>query len=252
MASLISELKQLTDDHRIRHDLSFFWGADTSSTDKPEYGYRKALFSYGEITDLDTVFNIIKTVFLEKYHGIDNYKTHLRYLRELSGLMYDDPNIWEKGTAFEAHRRFRAGEASYRQEVRDQLAFLYETLDYKPDNKKWDIVRIIPRNAELARAVLNAKEAIVEDKFELYRISKRILIPQIMTDGLNFNSYAVLCGLSKCLYDDRKYWIKDNEIEDSIIEQYYETMQKNKKEKDALIDKPEKDWGEGNPKVYGR
>lgn len=220
----ISELKNMTDDTRIKHFLHYFWDCEIplTSSGPLDRVYRYELSKAASFQDLNEVYETIERVYFKHEDHIEKYDRRLygmqrRYIKELckrvTGHNFTVNDLSEE-ERLERKKRF-----DEKQRLRDerykQLAFLYPLLKLQPlqDNPKKDLVRNIAKIEEITTAILHHKEEILADKTLLYDVAADIIIPRAGTDEWVYGYYDVMCSLSYFIHKDRLYWLKVNHLE---------------------------------------
>ena len=105
----IKFIKLLTEDHRIKHVLSFFWDYELKfpETDETAYIYRDVLSQQDSFESIYDVFELIKCTFFtypcKNKKGWNRHK-EIENMKDFSELLFDDRQYWKIGTELERQK----------------------------------------------------------------------------------------------------------------------------------------------------
>lgn len=214
----IKYIKLLSEDHRIKHFLSFFWDYELTFPDGEKKSiYKDALSQKRCFSNLEDVFDLIKTTFFSYPTSARmgwNRHREISTLKEFSELLYEDRKYWVKGTKFELNDGIRKQAI----ENYNKLNFLYDTFGLKvKKNKNHDLIFQISKNTEVSAKILSSNEEKPITGETVFEICECQALEDIKTKRLNWPMYHLMGSLSFFVYNNNRYWLEKNNLDDESV-----------------------------------
>lgn len=227
----VGDIKNITDDTRIKHFIHYFWDFSIQGiiADHPVAIYRRELSKLENTDDIKVVYDVIEKVYSKYIDYIEVtdaelYKSHRRYMEELckhvNGYHYED-NMNEEKIALYMERKRKHEESQKQIEERlERLAFLYDVFGWERNGvrSRYDVIRRLARCEELTDIIVKNKDVLISDKRKLYDICEDVIVPKVGSELWNYTFCVIMNSLSHIIYKDRNYWLKKNGIDFESIQ----------------------------------
>ena len=220
----VKDIKLLTDDHRIKHEISLLWDfalIDEISSRK-EYIFRDELIAHDSFNSINQVLETVVSIYFAKQNIINSDRklnnNIIRCLNEFSEYVYGDRHEWQKGTELEAERKKRKdildAKRIIRQKYYEELTFLYPLLGISKLEKNRDLIVSISRIDELSEQIISHKAEINNDKKVLYNICEEYFLEKYARSEVSRQDIFIINMVSFFTYGRKDYWRTNNTYTD--------------------------------------
>ena len=183
----IKELKQLTNDYRIKGILSYFWDKSYIFKSGNTYYPYRSMMNIKNYKTIEEIYNDIKDEFLTISSNNHKWSKDGDEIDSFSKILFGDKKYWTKGTVLEQKEIEKQEKKEKYLSNYNDIYFLYDLLGPRKDlPRKQDIIFIISKWTDFSQMLIEENKNKNLSKQDIYTLCKKAYSK---TDGNGFYSY---------------------------------------------------------------